>query len=73
VDHPTLESAQCAFDRLSLIHSDQCHHCPFATVRVRILNARVNQSTDTIREKYVHLLRLDKRDDLTQAVRRMID
>jgi hypothetical protein len=41
--------------------------CPFS------LNTRVNQSTDTIREKYVHLLRLDERDYLTQAVGRMID
>jgi len=36
-----------------------------ATAAVRALNTGVNQSTDTIREKYVHLLRLDKRDDLT--------
>lgn len=73
VDYPALESAQRAFDRFALVHRGQCDRCPFATAQVRILNARVNQSTDTIREKYVHLLRLDKGDHLTQAVGRMID
>ena len=45
----------------------------FAIAGPRALNTRVNQSTYTIREEYVHLLRLDKRDYLTQAVGRMID
>src|SRR5260370_17014145 len=47
--------------------------CPFATAALLALITRMNHSTDPIREKYVHLLRLDQRDHLTFAVRRMID
>src|SRR5260370_40862994 len=47
--------------------------CPFATAALLALITRMNHSTDPIREKYVHLLRLDQPDHLTIAVRRMID